>query len=122
MKPFIDCDMVNFSTASFGEATRGVLIGLFFIGTLAFGGLSLVWVVYRKFRKEAVSPVLVASAFLALPYAHYDFSRADVGHMLRLLTLKDTQGFGTLYLPMVRSRSEERRVGKECRSRWSPYH
>ena len=22
----------------------------------------------------------------------------------------------------VRSRSEERRVGKECRSRWSPYH
>ena len=23
---------------------------------------------------------------------------------------------------IVRSRSEERRVGKECRSRWSPYH
>ena len=22
----------------------------------------------------------------------------------------------------VRLRSEERRVGKECRSRWSPYH
>ena len=22
----------------------------------------------------------------------------------------------------VRVRSEERRVGKECRSRWSPYH
>ena len=22
----------------------------------------------------------------------------------------------------VRKRSEERRVGKECRSRWSPYH
>ncbi len=22
----------------------------------------------------------------------------------------------------VRNRSEERRVGKECRSRWSPYH
>ena len=22
----------------------------------------------------------------------------------------------------LRSRSEERRVGKECRSRWSPYH
>src|SRR3712207_6960141 len=25
-------------------------------------------------------------------------------------------------LPMRRKRSEERRVGKECRSRWSPYH
>jgi len=26
-----------------------------------------------------------------------------------------------VYLPAV-NRSEERRVGKECRSRWSPYH
>src|SRR5256885_17007475 len=25
-------------------------------------------------------------------------------------------------IEMVSSRSEERRVGKECRSRWSPYH
>ena len=24
--------------------------------------------------------------------------------------------------PTVENRSEERRVGKECRSRWSPYH
>ena len=24
--------------------------------------------------------------------------------------------------PLVIARSEERRVGKECRSRWSPYH
>ena len=24
--------------------------------------------------------------------------------------------------PAVSERSEERRVGKECRSRWSPYH
>ena len=23
---------------------------------------------------------------------------------------------------LTHSRSEERRVGKECRSRWSPYH
>ena len=25
-------------------------------------------------------------------------------------------------LPYDKERSEERRVGKECRSRWSPYH
>ena len=25
-------------------------------------------------------------------------------------------------VPAERLRSEERRVGKECRSRWSPYH
>ena len=28
----------------------------------------------------------------------------------------------TPLLWVIRERSEERRVGKECRSRWSPYH
>ena len=28
----------------------------------------------------------------------------------------------TVYADRSFSRSEERRVGKECRSRWSPYH
>ena len=28
----------------------------------------------------------------------------------------------THVIPRPHSRSEERRVGKECRSRWSPYH
>ena len=27
-----------------------------------------------------------------------------------------------LVVPTMSNRSEERRVGKECRSRWSPYH
>src|ERR1051326_4721699 len=31
-------------------------------------------------------------------------------------------GWWELALQPVRARSEERRVGKECRSRWSPYH
>src|SRR2546425_13179037 len=29
---------------------------------------------------------------------------------------------GIAVVPEGRRRSEERRVGKECRSRWSPYH
>ena len=33
------------------------------------------------------------------------------------LLIKATQA-----LPIGTARSEERRVGKECRSRWSPYH
>ena len=37
--------------------------------------------------------------------------------LLRCSTLLETMDAGTLKL-----RSEERRVGKECRSRWSPYH
>ena len=35
--------------------------------------------------------------------------------------LKETEEFKALNLPED-VRSEERRVGKECRSRWSPYH
>src|SRR2546422_554911 len=31
-------------------------------------------------------------------------------------------GFSTQGGELVWARSEERRVGKECRSRWSPYH
>ena len=73
--------LVNFAEASFGGAVRGVLIGLFFIGLLVFSVLSVVWVVYCKFKEKTVPPVLVASAFLAFPYAHYAFSRADVGHL-----------------------------------------
>src|SRR5262249_59373295 len=30
--------------------------------------------------------------------------------------------YGQPICALVRERSEERRVGKECRSRWSPYH
>lgn len=73
--------VVNFAVASFTGAIRGVLIGLFFIGLLVFAGLSLVWVVYRKLRDKPVPPALVAAAFLAFPYAHYAFSRADVSHL-----------------------------------------
>ena len=31
-------------------------------------------------------------------------------------------GKSTLFNKLAGKRSEERRVGKECRSRWSPYH
>ena len=30
--------------------------------------------------------------------------------------------FAAVIAVMAQIRSEERRVGKECRSRWSPYH
>jgi len=38
---------------------------------------------------------------------------------LRLFTYEDNATIGLL---KAQTRSEERRVGKECRSRWSPYH
>src|ERR1043166_10276176 len=41
-----------------------------------------------------------------------------------LMTVQTARHDATLpvQLDLVTSRSEERRVGKECRSRWSPYH
>ena len=45
----------------------------------------------------------------------YSFTEAKV--------LGNWTGFSTkLYSSLFVARSEERRVGKECRSRWSPYH
>src|SRR2546427_11508403 len=37
-------------------------------------------------------------------------------------TKATTDGAGNYSIPSLPPRSEERRVGKECRSRWSPYH
>lgn len=71
----------NFAAAPVGDAAREVLIGFFFIGTLIFAVFSMLWVVFRKFKEKPVPPALVASAFLAFPYAHYAFSRADVSHL-----------------------------------------
>ena len=41
----------------------------------------------------------------------------------RLIAARDPIGIRPLFYGYSKSsRSEERRVGKECRSRWSPYH
>ena len=34
----------------------------------------------------------------------------------------DEEQYYFMQKQIISSRSEERRVGKECRSRWSPYH
>ena len=38
------------------------------------------------------------------------------------VTVQASQLFLFVFLVATAIRSEERRVGKECRSRWSPYH
>lgn len=73
--------LVDFGAVSHGEAFRKLLVGLLFVSILVFGGLSIAWVVWKKFRNQQVSPILVATAFLSLPYVHYAYSRADVGHL-----------------------------------------
>ena len=69
-----------------------------------------------------------------IPYVFFVYLFDKVGQAVRLAPGADisakilniTQGFSAAFesaLPSIYPlRSEERRVGKECRSRWSPYH
>lgn len=63
------------------EAMRSFLLGGMFIIIVVFGVLSIIWVIAQRRQRKDVSSVLVASAFLALPYAHYAYSRADTLHL-----------------------------------------
>src|SRR5258708_12869725 len=68
-------------------------------------------------RDDLVTGVQTCALPIWLPYQ----VEAVLGALPRpvgsaLITASDA--VGSLVLP----RSEERRVGKECRSRWSPYH
>ena len=58
---------------------------------------------------------------LCTSYNQYVWQLEKAG--LLSLPLPDAAGLARLSLQVARNnRSEERRVGKECRSRWSPYH
>lgn len=72
---------VDFQTLPLEQSVRGVLIGLFFVALLVFGVAAIAAVCLRRAQQRPVPPALAACAFLALPYAHYAFSRADVGHL-----------------------------------------
>ena len=60
----------------------------------------------RRHRKERL-----AAAFRL--FAEFGFDEGVAGH----ITARDPEQADCFWV-----RSEERRVGKECRSRWSPYH
>ena len=58
---------------------------------------------------EGSKAQLMESMTAALPFMDEDM-RPFAEHTLQKIS------------PLTENRSEERRVGKECRSRWSPYH
>jgi len=61
-------------------------------------------------------PVMVKSQVLS-------GGRGKAGGIKFCPTIEDVRTNATAILGMdIKGRSEERRVGKECRSRWSPYH
>lgn len=60
---------------------RGVMMGIFFMSIVIFGILGMVWVIRKKLQKKPASATLIAAVFLALPYAHYAYSRPDIEHL-----------------------------------------
>src|SRR2546427_10774119 len=47
---------------------------------------------------------------------------ADTNDLISMLAARAVGLKKSIMSSMILARSEERRVGKECRSRWSPYH
>ena len=75
------------------------------IGVILYG---TVWVGVRP----PVLPLLAALALAAIMCLPIGYSWAELQEGM----------FEALGRIQILLRSEERRVGKECRSRWSPYH
>ena len=65
---------------------------------------------YLNVDPGTMSPFQHGEVFVTDDGAETDL---DLGHYERFTSAKMTRN---------NNRSEERRVGKECRSRWSPYH
>ena len=78
----------------------------------------------EKKKEQLTSEVYALRAFYLFlivetygPASHY----ADTPSQT-VITEGYQPGIATFYKRILSDRSEERRVGKECRSRWSPYH
>ena len=57
-----------------------------------------------------------------LSQALAEFYVIDTQYEKAFALYADVSGFNVHLCTIISGRSEERRVGKECRSRWSPYH
>jgi len=73
--------LVQFGHVSLGAGLRGVLTGFFFIATIAFGIGALILTIRQSMRNRPIDSTFAACSFLALPYVHYIFSRADISHL-----------------------------------------
>ena len=57
-----------------------------------------------------------------IPYVFIALLATKVSEAVRLAPGSDASTKLLNIMTGLNTRSEERRVGKECRSRWSPYH
>jgi hypothetical protein len=60
---------------------RDLMVGAAFVLLPLCGVLAIAYLALSRFLRREVSPALVGSGCFILPYAHYAFSRADIGHL-----------------------------------------
>src|SRR5260221_4668377 len=96
------------------------------IGSVDDGTTVTDWMVQERERGITIVSAAVSAEWKGYQIniidtpGHIDFT-AEVQRSLRVLDGR-VVGFDAVQGAEPQSRSEERRVGKECRSRWSPYH
>src|SRR3712207_6088499 len=78
---------------------------------------------YPDFDENQASAMCYTSGTTGRPKGALYSHRSTVLHSM-MVAMGNTLALSErdCVLPVVPMRSEERRVGKECRSRWSPYH
>jgi hypothetical protein len=72
---------INYSALPLSDAIGVGLVGAFFVAIPVFVLSSLAWCFICRLQGRPVPPAFVAASFLALPYAHFAYSRADIGHL-----------------------------------------
>ena len=121
--------VITLATPAWSTAAVGIVALIFGATAIGWNGVQLAEVA-RHAPQGAAGAVTGASGFIT-------FSGVVAGPPIFALLAASTGsyrvGFGVfaamsgisglaLLMPRRPTRSEERRVGKECRSRWSPYH
>src|SRR3712207_6712923 len=85
--------------------------------------LAVLGAIFLKGFKEAIGiAVLIVGAYLLLNLVVVAVGLYEIATHPQSVTDWTEALFSDYGDPLVMIRSEERRVGKECRSRWSPYH
>src|SRR2546425_6229316 len=87
-------------------------------GNVAMGGIDMaLWDLVGKATNQPLYKLFGGAFRKQIPYYGWVLDK-DLTLMAEDARRLVAEGFDTIYV----KRSEERRVGKECRSRWSPYH
>ena len=87
-----------------------------------------IWIIvtaYQMGSEEGTFPLMVGGfqLIVALFQLYFDLTKSEhVNKFKNSNVWKVIEAVAVMSLYVFLLRSEERRVGKECRSRWSPYH